>query len=417
MSLHGASVTTAGAERLRAAHPQLPLADVVPGGASAAALEPGRPLRLLGAHGETLGVGVADPENEVVRVWRAGEAASEGVRALDAGFFRGEVRRALALRRTLGLADGVSAYRLLNGEGDGLSGLAVDVYGAFAVVTALGRGLLGHARVLGEAAMGVFPEAGLALRGAVLKVRLKTPGTGPVAGGGSEKSKDQLVGEEPPAKLVTHERGIPYEVHLRGALNVGLFCDMREHRAGLARFVRDRRVLNTFAYTGALSVAAARAGAAGVTSVDLAAGPLAWARENFRLSGLDPEAPGLRWETSDVFRFLEDEKARGARHDVIILDPPTVSGARASAWAQKRDYPELVAAACALLPDEGGHLWISSNTHSGPGVMKHVTAGLAAARRPGAVLELGGLPPDFPTPAHWPAARYLEVCQLRVGPR
>jgi hypothetical protein len=33
------------------------------------------------------------------------------------------------------------------------------------------------------------------------------------------------------------------------------------------------------------------------------------------------------------------------------------------------------------------------------------------------VLELGGLPPDFPTPANWPAARYLEVCQLRVGAR
>ena len=64
---------------------------------------------------------------------------------------------------------------------------------------------------------------------------------------------------------------------------------MRDHRAGLARFVRDRRVLNTFAYTGALSLAAARAGAAAVTSVDLAGGPLAWARENFRLSGSTPK--------------------------------------------------------------------------------------------------------------------------------
>jgi len=418
MSLHGTAVSTAGAERLKAAHPQLPIADLA--GAAPTAVEPGRPLRLLGPRGETLGVGVADPENEVVRVWRAGEAAVEGVRALDAGFFRGEVRRALALRRTLGLVDGVSAYRLLNGEGDGLSGLAVDVYGPYAVVTALGRGLLGHARVLAEAAMALSAEAGLTLRGAVLKVRLKTAGSAGTAAesrAGAEKSKDQVVGEEPPAKLITQEMGVPYEVHLRGAINVGLFSDMREHRAGLARFVRERRVLNTFAYTGALSVAAARAGAASVTSVDLAAGPLAWARENFRLSGLDPAASRFRWETSDVFRFLEEERARGIRHDVIILDPPTVSGARATSWAQKRDYPDLIAAACALLPDEGGHLWISSNTHRGPGLMKHVTAGLEAAHRTGAVLELGGLPPDFPTPAHWPAARYLEVCQLRVGSR
>jgi 23S rRNA G2069 N7-methylase RlmK/C1962 C5-methylase RlmI len=101
---------------------------------------------------------------------------------------------------------------------------------------------------------------------------------------------------------------------------------------------------------------------------------------------------------------------------VIILDPPTVSGVRASLWAQKRDYPELIAAACALLPEAGGHLWISSNTHKGPSVLKHVEAGITLARREASLLELGGPPPDYPTPLHWPSARYLEVCQVRVGP-
>ena len=48
-------------------------------------------------------------------------------------------------------------------------------------------------------------------------------------------------------------------------------------------------------------------------------------------------------------------------------------------------------------------------------MLKHVEAGLARAGRPAALLELGGLPPDFPTPVGWPAARYLEVCQLSVG--
>jgi len=399
MALFGLTLTLAGEQRLAGGPPQLPLTDVV----AAGPLEPGRPVRLLDAHGATLGVGVADPENEVVRVWARGDES----RAPDAAFFRACLGPALALRRTLGLADGESAYRLVNGEGDGLSGLSADIYGAYAVVTALSRGLLGHARLLAQAALHALPEAGLPLRGAVLKARLKGTGNTP------ERAKDNVVGEAPPDKLVVRERGVPYEVHLRGGINVGLFTDMREHRAGLSRFVRGKRVLNTVAYTGALSVAAARAGAAALTSVDLAAGPLAWARANFALSGLD--AAAHRWEVSDVFKFLEAESARGARHDVIILDPPTVSGARASLWAQKRDYPELIAAACAVLPDAGGHLWISSNTHRGPGVLKHVEAGMVLARRDGQVLELGGLPPDYPTPLGWPAARYLEVCQLRVG--
>ncbi len=413
MSLHGVAVTATGAERLRARHPQLPLSDLVGGGA---ALEPGRPMRLLAPGGEALAAGVANPENELIRIWSAADGGAgsgtdggSAIHAFDAAFFRAHAQRALAARRRLGLADGVSAYRLINAEGDGLSGLTADVYGPFAVVTALSRGLGNHARALATAALAVLPEGDLPLRGAVLKVRLKAQGSSP------ERAKDQVLGEEPPAKLIVRENGVPHEVHLRGGINVGLFSDMRDHRAGLARFVRDRRVLNTFAYTGALSLAAARAGAAAVTSVDLAGGPLAWARENFRLSGLDPEEARFRWETSDVFRFLDAERERGAAYDVIILDPPTVSGARATSWAQKRDYPDLIAAACALLPEEGGHLWVSSNTHRGPSVLKHVEAGLTRAGRPAALLELGGLPPDFPTPVGWPAARYLEVCQLAVG--
>ena len=401
MPLLGISLTPVGQQRLKARPPQLLLSDLE----STRDLEPGRPVRFIDERGQTQAAGVADPENEVVRIWSHGEES----RAPDAAFMRGKLRPALALRQTLGLADGESAYRLVNGEGDGLSGLAADVYGEFAVVTALSRGLLGHARLLAQCALELLPEAGLALRGAVLKARLKGSGNTP------ERAKDDVVGEGPPDKLIVRERGVPYEVHLRGAINVGLFTDMREHRAGLARFVRGKRVLNTFAYTGALSVAAARAGAAAVTSVDLAAGPLAWARANFALSGLDPGAH--RWEVSDVFKFLEAERARGTAHDVVILDPPTVSGARASLWAQKRDYPELIAAACAVLPDDGGHLWISSNTHSGPTVLKHLAAGMVLAKRDALLLELGGLPPDYPTPLNWPAARYLEVCQVRVAPK
>src|SRR4051812_46830846 len=382
MPLLGVTLTAAAVERLEARPPQLTLGDVE----GARELEPGRPVRLLDRTGATRAIGVADPENELLRIWSHGDDA----RPPDAPFVRAKLTAALELRRTLGLADGESAYRLFNADGDGMSGLAVDVYGTFAVATALSRGLLGHARLLAQSALELLPAAGLPLAGAVLKTRLKGSGNTP------ERAKDDVVGETPPDKLIVRESGVPYEVHLRGGINVGLFTDMREHRAGLARFVRGKRVLNTFAYTGALSVAAARAGAAVITSVDLAAGPLAWARANFALSGLD--AAAHRWEVSDVFKFLDAEKARRAEHDVVILDPPTVSGARAALWAQKRDYPELIAAACAVLPEAGGHLWISSNTFKGPGILKHVEAGPGPGGRGAPGFGAGGPPPPFSAP-------------------
>jgi 23S rRNA (cytosine1962-C5)-methyltransferase len=390
----GVPLVQSALDRLTQGAPSLAITDL----GAVAGLEPGRPLRLLDPKGEVVASGVADPENGVVHIF-----AREALRAMDAGFFRARAEAALALRRTLGLVDGVSSYRLINGEGDGLPGLWVDVYGKFAVLSAASGGLLPLARLLAAAVRDASGAAGV-----VLKVRGKDP---------QDRSlKDEVIGETPAEKLVVEELGVPYEVHLLGSLNVGLFCDMREHRRGIRRFVDGRRVLNTFAYTGALSVASARAGATAVTSVDLSSGVLAWARENFRLSGLSPDDPRFRFEVSDVRRFMEKQQRAGVTYDTIILDPPTVSAARASQWSMKKDYPDLIALATRLLPHEGGLLWVSANTRKGPDVVRHVQEGLKRAGRPGAVLELGGLPPDFPTPADWPESRYLEVCQLHVGP-
>jgi 23S rRNA (cytosine1962-C5)-methyltransferase len=293
----------------------------------------------------------------------------------------------------------------VNGEGDLLSGFSVDIFGSYAVVSAPSRPLLPFARLLAEAILAESGNPVLGVRGVVIKVRGKDP---------QDRSKDEIIGESPSEKTIAHELGVPYELHLLGALNVGLFPDMREQRRTMGRFVAGRRVLNTFAYTGALSVTAARLGAISVTSVDLSSGVLAWARENFRLSGLDTNSERFRFETSDVRRFLQKEIDRGAEYDTIILDPPTVSAARASQWSMKKDYPALISLAAQLLPPKGGILWVSANTRKGSGVMHHVGLGMQLAKRRGTVLEQAGLPPDFPTPVDSPESRYLDICQLFV---
>jgi 23S rRNA (cytosine1962-C5)-methyltransferase len=381
--------------RLRQGAPVVPLEGLP----SAAGCEPGRAVRLLDARGDMVAAGVADPDNGVVHVLALG-----AVRAFDATFFGERVACALALRRMVGLAGAEACYRLLNAEGDGLPGFSVDRFGDYAVVCAPSRPLLPLARLLAEATLATAHSA--PLRGAVIKVRSKDPQ--------DRSHKDEVLGERPPDKLVVTELGVPYEVHLLGALNVGLFPDMREQRRAIARFVAGRRVLNTFAYTGALSVAAARAGAASVTSVDLSSGVLAWARENFRLSGFAGDDARFAFVVSDVRRFMEKELARGGCYDTVIMDPPTVSAARASQWSMKRDYPKLIALAAKLLPPTGGILWVSANTRRGPSVLRHVEEGVRQSGRRGALLEIGGLPPDFPTPPGWAESRYLEICQVFV---
>jgi 23S rRNA G2069 N7-methylase RlmK/C1962 C5-methylase RlmI len=187
---------------------------------------------------------------------------------------------------------------------------------------------------------------------------------------------------------------------------------MREHRLGLARFTADRAVLNLFAYTGTLSVVAARAGAASVTSVDLSAGALGWAKDNFRLNGLDPASPKYRFEAEDVAKFLQRAFRDRRRYDAVLLDPPSFSAARGAAFTIERDYPALVADACRVLA-RGGLLWLASNTRD-VSLVGLAEDGIARARCRAQLLELGGLPPDYPTVPAQPADRYLQVTLLRV---
>ncbi len=79
-------------------------------------------------------------------------------------------------------------------------------------------------------------------------------------------------------------------------------------------------LLNLFAYSGGLTLAAARAGAE-VCHLDASKGMVAWARENAALNHLE-KAP-IRWIIDDVTKFLRRELTRGRKYDAIVLDPPT----------------------------------------------------------------------------------------------
>lgn len=373
----------------------------------------GRPLELVDPTGTFVAWALSDSENGFLYIL----SRSPDDVPTDA-LLRCRALEAFELRATLGLipADGRidSCFRLINGDGDGLGGLVVDVYGDYAIQYVLAKGLRDWGRRAAIAIAEAAAKRGLRTasgepwpRGILQKVRTKgsaRPG----------KPVQSVVHGDPiPDKLVVEESGARYEIHPLAGLNVGLFTDMREHRSRLDRFSSGARVLNTFAYTGSLSVAAARGGARSVTSVDLSSGVLKWARSNFRLAGIDPAAH--RFEVSDTLRFLTDAKKRGEEYDFVILDPPTYSAARAAAWSMKRDLRELITRA-ALLISTGGILWFSGNSHqlTDQELETRIAEGARVAERELALLEVGGLPPDFPTPVALPEARYLKLRVFRV---
>ena len=361
----------------------------------AAALAAGTHAKLVDPSGEEIGLAIADPDNQRLRVLAV---PADGFAAIDGALLGWRVERALALRRMLQLPGPDAAYRIVHGAGDGLPGFAADVLGRVAVVYAYGDGLRALGKQLAEAIVG-FAR----LDGAVVKLRAR--------GGAGDVPQDVIGKVE--ERVLAHEGGAAYEIHPLGGLNVGLFTDMREHRVGLARFASGARVLNLFSYTGALGLACARAGAASVTNVDTSQGVQAWARGNFARAGLADDA---RWkfEVGDAVRYLQRAGRDKERYDLVVIDPPSLSTARGQPWALGRDYPELIALAAEVVPRDG-LLWLASNTHELGSLAKLAHKGLRDARRAVAILEQGGLPPEYPTVAAQPADRYLQVCLLRLG--
>ena len=113
------------------------------------------------------------------------------------------------------------------------------------------------------------------------------------------------------------------------------------------------RLLNTFSYTGAFSVAAAAAGAE-TTTLDLSQPYLDWAKRNLSHNGVDPAAH--HFCKGDTFHWLRRFAKQERKFDGIVLDPPTFSrDEKGKVFRVEHDFGELAALAASILAPGG---WI-----------------------------------------------------------
>ena len=123
---------------------------------------------------------------------------------------------------------------------------------------------------------------------------------------------------------------------------------------------RPISVLNLFGYTGAATVACAKAGAQ-VCHVDAAKGMVAWGKENAAASGL-AEAP-IRWIVDDCAKFVAREQRRGSLYDGIIMDPPSYGrGPGGEVWKLEENLYPFVKLCAGVLSDKPLFVLINSYT-------------------------------------------------------
>ena len=142
---------------------------------------------------------------------------------------------------------------------------------------------------------------------------------------------------------------------------------------------RPISVLNLFAYTGAATVACAKAGAS-VCHVDAAKGMVNWAKENARSSGLE-NAP-IRWIVDDCAKFVEREIRRGHKYDAIIMDPPSYGrGPSGEIWKLEENLWDFVLLCSGALSDKPLFVIINSYTTGlSPSVLTYISETIFSSR-------------------------------------
>jgi len=344
--------------------------------------------------GRRLATALLDPKDRIVaRVLR------RDCGPCDRSWLQQRLEGALNLRRNHADLTGSTAYRLINGEGDGLPGLTVDRYGEHLLVQLFTEAWRPRLSQLTEILGALLQPVGI-------YEKFRPQQTRELAGK-SKKMSRLLAGRPAPGRIAVSENGLSFLIELEEGLNTGLFLDQRRNRYDLMQRSVAKRVLNLFCYTGAFSLAAAAAGASEVTSVDASPTYLDWARANFGANGLD--AGRHHFLAGDCFEVLGRLGREKKRYDLILMDPPSFSTTASSRFTTRQGTAELVAAALPLLVSGG--VLISCSNHQKvdlPEYLKELRRGALSVGCGLRVIQTLGQPEDFPYPVTFPEGRYLK---------
>lgn len=362
--------------------------------------EPGEAVVLYSNEGEFIAHGLFNPHSQIrVRLYSWNEQVP-----IDREFWKTRIQSALQLRSSLfGVNNDVTAYRLINSEADGLSGLTVDRYDRWLSVQFTSFAIAQRQTQIIELLCELVQPAGIVLR----------TEKGTLDAEGLEIADGLLFGEPPPRPLVISEHGLKWEVDLTEGHKTGGYLDQRDNHRELARFVKGHRVLDVFCYTGGFGIGALFWGeAAEVLAIDSSEPALALAQRNAELNGV-----GDRWhcERSDAFKALERLRDAGELFDTVVLDPPKLTRTRAALPQAMRAYHSLNQLAVSVLKPGGLLVTCCCSGLVGHEAFQQMLADVAIqSERAIRTVEVRGAAPDHPVSPFCPENDYLKcyICHV-----
>ncbi|MFW5829769.1 MAG: class I SAM-dependent rRNA methyltransferase, partial [Planctomycetota bacterium] len=314
----------------------------------------------------------------------------------DFAFISQRVQQALWRRIGLGMQPQGNGLRLINGEGDGLSGVVVDVFGGTLVIDLYSAGMRDRAEMIG----GVLRQFLADLK------QVAHMGEDAAGREGCEPLASEAV------QVSFAENGVLFRFALDASQKGGWYLDQRDNRRLVAQYARDRRVLDLFSYHGGFALCALAAGAQSADAVESSAAAVAAISANADHNGFP-----LTIHQNDVFDWLEERGDGSTTFDLIVCDPPKLAPRRRDKQKGLKAYRFLIDRCLRMLAPNGILLVCSCSQIIGTEDLRKLLLQQAAKRRNELdVVGITGQPADHPWPVAFTTGRYLSGVFVHLRP-
>ncbi|OES46429.1 class I SAM-dependent rRNA methyltransferase [Domibacillus iocasae] len=388
-------VNKKAAEKLRAGYPLIDR-DAVQN--PKALKEEGVILRLLDDKKNYIGTGYYGVQNKGVG-WVITQEPEEYI---DADFFAKKIGAAVQKRKELMDDPDTTAFRIFNGEGDGIGGLIIDYYADFYVIHWYSEGIYSFRKDILQAM-----REKLNYKGIYEKKRFDQKGQ-------YIEDDDFVEGERGHFPIIVKENGVNFAVDLNDGAMTGIFLDQREVRKAIReRYSHGAEMLNMFSYTGAFSVCSALGGAVKTTSVDVANRSKPKTIQQFEANGIDPSLHEII--VDDVFQYFKYAARKERTFDLVVVDPPSFAKTKKRTFSAAKDYTKLLKETIDLT--KNGGVIVASTNSSAVSIKTFKQFIKTACKEKGVgydILEHYSLPDDFRTVASFPEGNYLKVFFVKI---
>lgn len=257
---------------------------------------------------------------------------------VNAEWWKEKIKEAVVHRSHFNIDD---SYRLIFSEADFIPGLIVDKYLDFLIFQSLTAGIERVKDILINALISIINPTSIFERSEGESRQLE----------GLDPVREVVFGQEIPEKIIVTENRLRFYADIIHGQKTGFYLDQRENRELVCQFVKGKKVLDCFCFTGGFSLYALKNGAKKVISIDSSAPALNLADKNVKIN--DFSNKDITFIEGNVFEELRYLRDKNKTFDVIILDPPKLAPTVSHKSKAIRAYKDLNILGMKLLNKNG----------------------------------------------------------------